>query len=212
MIRRLLFAGLIGTLSLGGFACSYPSDPGYTGTMTDPVPVQGVRLTPQSVVFTTIGETSQLTATVMPDTATDKAITWASSDTSVAAVDASGLVTARAAGSGVLVTVVTHDGRHEASTTITVEPPPAVVPVEAVKLTPQSIVLTAIGETRQLTVEVTPDNATDKSVAWVSSDTSVATVDANGLVTARGIGSGIFVTVVTNDGHRESSTNVTVNP
>ena len=86
------------------------------------------------------------------------------------------------------------------------------VPVEGVKVTPQSVVMTAIGETRQLTATVGPVTATDKAVTWESTDTTVASVDATGLVTARGIGAGVFITAVTHDGHFQSSANVSVSP
>jgi uncharacterized protein YjdB len=207
MRRHVLVASLSGSLALGAAACSNPDEPGNPG-----VSVQGVKVAPQSILLTTIGETRQLIATVAPDNATDKAISWESSDTSVARVDGAGLVTARAIGAGVFVTVVTHDGQHQASVNVTVDPTATVVPVEGVKVTPQSIVLTAIGETRQLSATVAPDKATDKAVTWESTDTSVATVDAAGLVTARGVGAGVFVTVITHDGHFEASVNVSVSP
>jgi uncharacterized protein YjdB len=199
-------------LALGGNACGYPSQPDYPGSPMDPVSVQAVKVAPQTILLSAIGETRQLSATIAPDDATDKAVAWESSDTSVASVSATGLVTAMAAGSGVFVTVVTRDGHREASVNVTVDPFATVIPVEAVKVTPQSMVLTRIGETRQVTASIGPDNATDKAVTWESSDSSVATVDAAGLVTARGIGSGVFITVVTHDGHLQSSTNVSVDP
>ena len=174
--------------------------------------MQGVKVAPQSILLTAIGETRQLVATVAPDDATDQAMTWESTDTSVATVDAAGLVTARAVGAGIFVTVITHDGHHQASVNVTVDPTATVVPVEGVKVTPQSIVMTAIGETRQLTATVGPVTATDKAVTWESTDTSVASVDATGLVTARGIGAGVFITAVTHDGHFQSSANVSVSP
>ena len=90
--------------------------------------------------------------------------------------------------------------------------PPAVVPVDGVRLTPQVIQLSTIGETKQLVATVSPANASDKVVTWESSDPLVATVDANGLVTARGVGDAVFVTVFTRDGHFQASTNVTVVP
>lgn len=213
MLRRnVLNIMLVGSAALVGHGCTYPSQPYDAGPGADPVSVDAVKVTPQSIVMIAIGETRQLSATVTPNDATDQAVAWESSDTSVAAVDAAGLVTAKAVGSGVFITVVTHDGHRQASVNVTVDPSATVVPVEMVKATPQSIVLTAIGETRQLTAAVGPATATDKTVAWETSDSSVATVDANGLVTARGIGSGVFVTVVTHDGGLEASVNVSVNP
>jgi len=210
--HNVLSIMLVSAAALVGDGCTYPSQPYDAGPGADPVSVEAVKLTPQSVVMVAIGETRQLSATVTPDDATDKAVAWESSDASVATVDAGGLVTAKAVGAGVFITVVTHDGHRQASANVTVDPSATVVPVEMVKATPQSIVLTAIGETRQLTATVGPATATDKVVAWETSDASVATVDANGLVTATGIGSGIFVTVVTHDGGLEASVNVSVNP
>lgn len=98
-------------------ACGYSTQPDYPPAT---VAVEGVRLTPQSVVLVAIGETRQLVATVAPANATDRAITWESSDASVASVDAAGVVTARAAGAGVFITVFTHDGHHQASVNVSV--------------------------------------------------------------------------------------------
>jgi uncharacterized protein YjdB len=213
MLRRhILNFMLVSAGAFAGAGCTYPSQPYDAGPGADPVAVEAVKVTPQSIVMTAIGETRQLSATVTPEDATDQAVAWESSDSSVATVDAGGLVTAKAVGAGVFITVVTHDGQRQASVNVTVDPSATVVPVEMVKVTPQSIVLTAIGETRQLTATVGPETATDKAVAWETSDSSVATVDANGLVTATGIGSGIFVTVETHDGGLEASVNVSVDP
>lgn len=212
MTRRLLVATVLGTLASAQVACNSPYEPGGQGPSTEIVPVEGVKVTPQSVLLTALGETRQLSATVAPENATDTRVTWVSSDTSVATVDAGGVVTARAAGLGVFITAVTSDGHHEASANVGVDPSATVVPVEGVKVTPQSVVMIVVGETRQLTATVGPETATDKAVTWESTDTSVATVDATGLVTARGIGAGVFITAVTHDGHFQSSANVTVNP
>lgn len=69
--------------------------------------------------------------------------------------------------------------------------------------------LTKKGETVQLTAVVSPDNAADKNVTWTSADSSVATVDANGLVTAVGNGTTV-ITVTTEDGRKTASVTVTV--
>ena len=75
---------------------------------------------PQVIQFSKVGETRQLVATVAPTNATDQAVTWESTDVTVASVDATGLVTAKAAGIGIFVTVITHDGHHEASANVSV--------------------------------------------------------------------------------------------
>ena len=79
-----------------------------------------------------------------------------------------------------------------------------------VTLTPDSKTLTKRGETVQLTATVTPDNAANKKVTWTSSDSKVATVDENGLVTAVANGTAI-ITVTTEDGGKTATAKITVN-
>lgn len=92
------------------------------------------------------------------------------------------------------------------------DPSPTIVPVQGVKVSPQVVVLSAIGDTWPLTATISPDNATDQAVVWESTDSTVVTVDALGLVTAQGVGSGVFITAYSHDGHHQSSANVSVNP
>lgn len=108
-------------LLMSGNGCNDPAEPG-TPVPPDVVSVQAVRVTPLVIQFDAIGETRQLTATVSPANATDQAITWESTNSGVATVDATGLVTAQAAGAGVFITAYTHDGRHEASVNVSVNP------------------------------------------------------------------------------------------
>ena len=86
------------------------------------------------------------------------------------------------------------------------------VPVQSVKVAPQVIQFLAIGETRNLAATISPANATDQAISWESTNPAVASVDANGLVTAKAVGFGVFITVTTHDGQHESSANVSVNP
>ena len=123
-------------------------------------------------------ETFQLTATVSPDNATDKTVTWSSSNPAVATVSNSGLVTAKAEGSA---TITAKAGEKTATCTVTVAS--STIPVDAVYLNKLSLSLTE-NETYQLSAAVTPDNATDKTITWSSSNAAVATVSNSGLVTA----------------------------
>ena len=79
-----------------------------------------------------------------------------------------------------------------------------------VTLTPDSKTLTGKGETVQLIASVTPDNAVNKKLTWTTSDSSVATVDENGLVTAVANGTAI-ITVTTEDGEMTATSTITVN-
>ena len=140
--------------------------------VTVTVPTGSVTLD-KTTLSLAVGETAQLTATVKPDNATDRNVTWTSSDESVAKVD-NGRVTAVKAGKA---TVTAKCGGKTAECAVTV-----IVPVSSITLD-KTILSLAVGETIQLTATVKPDNATDKNVTWTSSDESVAKV-ADGKVTA----------------------------
>ena len=69
----------------------------------------------------------------------------------------------------------------------------------------------APGETATLVATVAPENATDKTISWSSSDEKVATVDSNGKVTAKSVGTAVIV-VLTDDGYKTATCNITVAP
>lgn len=142
-----------------------------------------------------IGETGTLSATVAPENATNKAVTWASSNINAATVDGSGNVTAVAEGSSV-ISVTTDDGGFSDSCTVTVCP--ANVPVSGINIENSKLTLRP-NESIAIVVNVLPDNATNKAVTWKSADENVATVDANGNVTAVAQGQTV-VSAVTDEG------------
>ena len=127
----------------------------------------------------TEGGTSTLTATVQPTTATNKAINWTSSNTSVATVN-NGTVTAVAAGTATITATAADGSGVKATCAVTVEK--AVVKVTTIILNNTTLKLTE-GGTSTLTATVQPTTATNKAITWTSSNTSVATV-SNGTVTA----------------------------
>ncbi|MDY5621391.1 MAG: Ig-like domain-containing protein [Bacteroidales bacterium] len=144
------------------------------------VSVTGVTLEPTSLSLFT-GDTAPLTATVQPSDATNQNVTWESSNTEVATVDANGKVTAVGEGNAT-ITVTTVDGSKTATCIVTVT-----VPVTGVKLNKETLELFTDGS-ETLTATVEPGNATNKNVTWSSSDETIATVDNNGTVTAVGAG------------------------
>lgn len=160
------------------------------------VPTGSVTLDKTSLSLA-VGETAQLTATVNPDDATDKNVAWASSDESVAKVD-NGKVTAVKAGNA---TVTAQCGGKTAKCIVTV-----IVPVTSVTLDKSSLIL-AVGETSVLTATVKPNNATDKTISWSSSDPSVVKVD-NGKLTALKVGTAVVSVIAANF---SASCSVTVN-
>ncbi len=154
-----------------------------------------------------VGETVALSATVSPAEAS-QVVKWTSEDNGIATVDgASGVVTGVAAGS-VKITATTKDGTQSASATVTVEDPNAPIEVSGVSLSETSKSL-KVGESFTLSATVSPEDATDKTVSWASSDKTVATVDASGLVTAKRPGT-TSITVTTKDGGKKADCTVTV--
>jgi len=150
----------------------------------------------------TIGDFLQLTATIYPKDAEYKDVIWSSDNEDVAVVDQKGLVQAKAYGK-VKITATSKDGGLEAVCNVTVEP----VAVTEVSLNAKAVTL-KVGETYQLKETVLPENATDKTVTWTSSNTKAATV-SGGAVTAVGTGSAVII-VKTNSGAKTASCTVTV--
>jgi len=268
---------------------------GGTGGDTGAVPVTGVSVIPASLSVG-VGASVPLAVTVAPDSATNKNVTWSSSDTSVATVSTGGVVTGAAAGT-VTITVTTEDGSHTAACAVTVTasdgatstpctspeaatlplaidgagdfcrvtsgsisninswntelveingvdytntwsnqmPGPVdggytihyvgqypwshlevngsggsdqTVPVTGVTVSPAAATVD-VGAATMLTTTVSPADATNKSVAWSSSDTGVATVSAAGVVTGVSIGSAV-ITATTADGGFTAVSDVTV--
>ena len=168
--------------------------------------ITGVTLN-QSKMELAVGESKNLTAIVQPGNAADRTVNWSSSDSGVAKV-ANGLVTAVAKGTATIA-ATTVDGGKTDTCVVTVKAADAsvTVPVTGVTVSPKTLDITA-GQSHQLTATVQPDNATVKSVNWISDNTSVATV-ANGLVTAHAPGAAI-ITATTEDGGKTDTCVVTV--
>ena len=130
-----------------------------------------------------VGASLSLTATIVPTETTDKTIIWSSSEEEYATVDASGLVTAVKPGTAT-ITATTSTGL-TAKCEITV----IAATIDATGLTLNIEEAEMIeGNTLHLIATVAPDNALDKTIKWVSSDISVATVDVNGFVSAIKVG------------------------
>ena len=165
----------------------------------DRIPVKSVSLNKTKVTLQK-GKSTTLKASLNPSTASDKKVTWTSSNTKVATVDKNGKVTAKGAGTAA-ITVKTNDGKKTGKCTVT-------VPVTSVKLSKTSLTLNK-GKTSALTAAVSPSNASNKKVTWSSSNTKVAAVDKNGKVTAKGLGTAT-ITAKTADGGKTATCKVTV--
>lgn len=154
-------------------------------TVTDPtppdVPVTGLTLDRHEVSLTT-GDSDTLVATITPDNATDQTVVWSSSDHTVVAIDGNGNITAMKAGTATITATSANDISDSCVVTVT-DPTPPDVPVTDLTLDRHEVNMTT-GDSDTLVAAITPDNATDKSVAWSSSDSTVVAVDENGNITA----------------------------
>lgn len=174
------------------FQCSYFID-GYYRTMdfyytitvlSSSISVTMVSLN-QSSISLKEGKTYQLSATVYPTNATNKNVTWSTSNSSVATVSTSGFVSAKSEGT-TTITCRASDGSGKYSTCkVTVEA--ETVYVTSITLN-KTFVSLNVGETVQLNASISPSTATNKNVSWYSGNTSVATVSSNGYVTAKSSG------------------------
>ena len=191
--------GLVSAIKPGNARITVKSDDGgKTATCEVLVsakvyPVTGVSLNKSSVTLTE-GESLTLTATVNPSNATNKNVSWKSSNASVATVS-DGKVTAVKAGSAT-ITVTTEDGSKTATCSVTVSAKVYTVTGVSISKTSAEIV---VGNKLQLKATVNPSNATNKNVSWTSSNTSVATVNSRGEVSSLMPGSANIV-VTTEDG------------
>ncbi|MBR6168482.1 Ig domain-containing protein [Candidatus Saccharibacteria bacterium] len=177
-----------------------------TATVTVTTAVTSVKLSKTSTTINT-GKTEKLEAIVSPKAASNKAVTWKSSNTSVATVTSTGTITAKGVGTAT-ITATTNDGGKSASATVTVVKP--TVSVTGIEVSKTSVSL-LIGATEKITATVRPSNVTNKAVTWTSNNTSVATVTGEGTIVAEGVGTAT-ITATTNDGGKKATVSVTVSP
>ena len=139
--------------------------------------VSGVTLNKNNITLL-IGQTDSVVATVMPSNATNKSVTYSSSNPTVATVDQNGNIKAIAQGEATII-VTTSDKKMTASCKVTVNAP---IKVSSINLSLQRNEMMP-GETQKINVTVNPSNATNKTLKW-SYDLNVVTVDQNGNIKA----------------------------
>lgn len=149
-----------------------------------------------------VGENFQLIAKVLPDDADDKNVLWKSEDDLIATVE-NGNVVGKKAGRIKIAAISQYDNTINADCYVTV-----LQPVEGISIDKAAIELSNIGESEQLLATVIPDDASNKSVNWKSSDEKVCIV-SNGKVVAVGYGTSVVI-ATTVDGGYMATCSVTV--
>lgn len=149
-----------------------------------------------------VGRTMQLTAQLKPENAPNRAVTWTTSDESVAKVDENGLVTAVGEGKATIKATAHSGASAGCRVTVTANR------VKSIELDKKNVTITIkkdeMGKSIRLVATVKPRGASNKTLKWKSSDTSVATVDADGVVTSVGFGK-CTITARATDGSGEKA-------
>ena len=178
----------------------------YNGNWSAPKDIEVKDMTVELTDFTlskkslslTVGKSKTITATFDPTNATDTTLTWISSDTAVATVDA-GKITAVGAGTA---TITAKHGDIEKTVAVTVTEAP--VSVESVTISGGQDSLLR-GESMQLSAAVLPENASDKTVTWSISPATAGTVSEDGLVELNKAGSATTATVTATCGDKSDT-------
>ena len=136
------------------------------------IPVTSISLS-KSEVYLNKNQTVTIVASVLPENATDKTISWKSSDSNVVTVQ-DGIISAKEYGNAIITAT---SGNCSAEVAVTV-----CIPVESINLSEESLTMN-IGDSRTITAIIYPSDSTDKTIVWASSNESVATV-TNGIIRA----------------------------
>ena len=158
------------------------------------VPVESIHISSTNTIVA-IGNTLALSASVLPENADNKAITWLSSNESVLTVSQEGIVTAVSAGIAFVYANAIDGSGVTGCVELTVEdnnPDPIsdTILVEEISISAERTVI-SVGDTLTLSAYVFPENAENTSVSWGVSDDSILTVDNNGAVTAISVGTSL---------------------
>ena len=140
-----------------------------------------------------VGKSEKLQVTIEPENVTNKTVSWSSSNETVATVDNEGKVTARGEGEATIV-AKTSNGK-EAKCTIKVKP--VEIYATSIALNKNSLEIEKDKE-EILIATIEPENVTNKTVIWSSSNEQVATVDQNGKVTAKNDGTAVIIAKTSN--------------
>lgn len=183
------------------------------------VHVTKVKVKPSSETIR-VGGTISLFVILEPSTATDKTIKWSSSNNSVATVNSKGVVTGKSIGKVTITATSTNGVKGTATiqvqkgitptptpTPIPVEPSSSTILVDNVEIKPKDLSIN-VGESFNLSVIITPDDATDKSLIWDSSDSSIVEVDSDGVIIGKKVGKATITVKSSND--KIDSTIITV--
>lgn len=206
-------AGVVAGVSVGTATVTVAVDGRPTASRTvgvykPVIPVTGISI-PNPTVTLPLPQTTaarvSLTAVVVPTNATNRAVSWSSSNAGVVTVSATGLLTPRSV--GIAVVTATSSNNLRAVATVTVSKP--FIPVTAVALSKPGLTLVPLASFL-LSAVVSPANATNTMVTWTSSNPAIVSVSTSGLLTARSAGTATVVATSASSSTISALTTVTV--
>ena len=200
-------AGVVNAVAEGTASIKVTSvaDSRISATATVTVnPARAVSFAPGGAAVTLwLGDSRTLSASVDVDATDSHDVVWSSENRAVATVTEDGNITATGEGTAIIRATSAADPRAHADLVLTV------LPARSVKIAPDSATV-ALGAQYQLTATVTIESGLNKEVTWSSSDTTVATVDTAGLVSARSTGFATITATSVTDASRSGTAFVTV--
>ena len=152
-----------------------------------------------------VGGSKNLSVIIKPSNATNKGVTWSSSNSSIVSVDQNGKITGKKVGSAT-ITATAKDGGKKAICKVTVTA--NTVAVQSIKLNVSTLHMSK-GGIATLSATITPSNATNQAITWSSSNSNIVSVDQNGNLKGVGVGTAT-ITATTKDGNKTASTKITV--
>lgn len=199
-------SGLIKTIAEGDATIIVTTDEGAhkdsCQVRVESIKVTGIEVTPADTEIA-LNYSTTLSAKVFRSNASDKSFTWESKHPDIAKVNKYGVVTGISPGDATIV-ATTLDGDFTSESVVNVR----IKHIESVSITKEKVALN-VGKTEILVADLLPLNASDKAVVWSSENTSIATVNASGVV--KGVSAGVVkITVKTNDGDLSAQVEVSV--
>ena len=202
--------GVVKGIAAGSVKITFTSDdPGAKKVQTIVKVNQAVSRIKLSATSLTLdkGKSSSIKAEVLPSSAAAKKVTWSSSNENVAVVSANGGISAKGKGKATITCTATDGSGVTAKCEVSV-----ISMVKSMRASGSNRMILFAGQTDSFAVSIQPSDATDKSVRWTSSDSSVASVDSSGTITAKNKGQ-CKVTATAQDGSGKYVVfNVTVEP
>ena len=176
---------------------------------TTPIVVKSIELSPnESTISLVKGTSRQLNAQVKPENAAEKTLTYFSDNEGVVSVDTEGRITAKEVGNAKITIKASNGVSKEVTVTVTATSV-AVTDIAFDPALPGDPLLLSTGGIYRLHAKAQPENATDKNLTYLSDNEGVASVDTEGVITAKAVGSAKITIKASNDVSKEVTVTVT---